>query len=422
MVNSNIRLSGKNLPIIIYFFSTLFMVFFSVNAIQNWQSLWAPGSIILACILPAIAVLVKNWSDLFKKNVWAIEFKFVLAITILGMLNICFSEDQFTSLKGMGLFLMSGILVFSISFSLFATKQIQKWFIYLCSFCFIILLGYGSFEFIQQFNIPEKGIYLFTGNAIPAGSLLILLSAGPLILLAKSNNNWHKLFWVFIVLSGAFLITLIAQRGPALTMVVMAFFLAATKRKGIWIFTMVSLALVGIGYQFADKVPLQFKSELLKKETLLVRMELYHIALDVLKEKPIFGLGFNSSLSRFIPDDYKAKIYPSDLNNSFQTMVVGIMVFDNMALSFLGEMGGIFTLAYIGLGVCLIINVSRSKNSDSTQTLLILVVLAGFFMHSMTFDSLKYPQLNWIFHSLLGLIARSKASDQEPQIHITPKY
>ena len=39
---------------------------------------------------------------------------------------------------------------------------------------------------------------------------------------------------------------------------------------------------------------------------------------------------------------------------------------------------------------------------------LLLIVVAGFIVHSMTFDSLKYPHLNWLFHSFLGLMAHSR--------------
>ena len=175
-----------------------------------------------------------------------------------------------------------------------------------------------------------------------------------------------------------------------------------------------ALILVGIGYQLTDKVPSQFKNELLRKETLLVRMEFYHIALEVIQEKPIFGLGFNSPLSRFIPSDYEPKTYPIRGDNSFTGMVSGVHVFDNMALCFLGETGGFFTMAYIGLGIYLILKtlVFRKRHSENyVQTLLIIAVLAGFIAHSMTFDSLKNPHLNWIFHSLLALIARNYVTD-----------
>ena len=193
-------------------------------------------------------------------------------------------------------------------------------------------------------------------------------------------------------------------------MIVIVFFMAAAKRKGIWLFTLVALILVGIGHQLSDRIPSQFKNELLRKETILVRMEFYHIALEVIREKPIFGLGFNSPLSRFIPSDYEPKIYPASGDNSFTSMVSGVHVFDNMALCFLGETGGGFTMAYIGLGLYLILNIfvfRKHHSGNYAKNLLIIAVLAGFAVHSLTFDSLKNPNLNWIFHSLLALFARN---------------
>ena len=414
-INSRVGQWIKNFAIYAYFFSTLFMVFFSVHAVQKWPSLWAQGAISLACIVPVIAVLFKVRPDLIGSKKWPVEIKFVLIIIVLGLLNICFSENQLASFKGMGLFLMSGILVFSISYFLFNSKQAQKGFFYLCSFCFVVLLVFGSFEFIQQINIPGKRILLFSSNPIPAGSLLILLSIGPLVLAAQAENRWEKFFWASCLLAGIVLIFLIAQRGPILALIAMIFVGAMICRNGAWVLLLVALVLAGMGYQFRDSALLLYKEKLLKKETVLVRMEFYYIALDVLKEKPVFGLGFNPSLLRFIHADYEPKIYPKDGKISFFSMARGINVFDNMFLSLVGEMGGLFALAYIGFLAYVLKNIGlvRSENANvRVHASLLLIVVAGFLLHSLTFDSLKYPHLNWIFHSLLGLMAHSQVFGQ----------
>jgi hypothetical protein len=414
-INSRAGQLINKISVTAYLFFTFFMVFFSVHAVQKWPGLWAPGTISLACIIPAIAVLFKVGPDLIGSNKWPIEIKFVLIIVVLGLLNICFSENQLASFKGMGLFLMSGILVFSISYFLFNSRQAQKSFFYLCSFCFLVLLVFGSFEFIQQINVPGKRILLFSSNPIPAGSLLILLSIGPLVLAAQAESRWEKFFWAFCLLAGILLIFLIAQRGPILALIVMIFFGTMICRNGAWVLIMVALVLAGIGYQFRDSALLIYKEQLLKKETVLVRMEFYYIALDVLKEKPVFGLGFNPSLLRFIPADYEPKIYPNDGKSSFVSMAQGINVFDNMFLSLVGEMGGLFALAYIGFLAYILRNIRlvRNKNINvRVHASLLAIVLVGFLLHSMTFDSLKYPHLNWIFHSLLGLMAHTQVFGQ----------
>ena len=414
-IKSKVAQLNKNLAIFVYFSSTLFIVFFSIHAVHEWPNLWAQGAISFACILPAIVVLFKIGPDLIRNEKWPVEIKFVLIIVVLGLLNICFSENQLASFKGMGLFLMSGVLPFSVSYYLFNSKQAQKGFFYLCSFCFVVLLVIGLFEFIQQINIPGERILLFSSNPIPAGSLLILLSVGPLILAAQAEYRWKKFFWGSCLLGGILLIILIAQRGPVLALIVMAFIGVMRYRKGAGVLILVALVLVGIGYQFGDNVPLRYKKQLLNKETVLVRMEFYYLVLDVMREKPVFGLGFNSSLSRFIPYDYESKIYSQHGKRSFYSISKGFQAFDNMFLSFLGEMGGLFTVTYIGLLAYILRNIYRDRKSNAHARVhisLLLIVIAGFWAHSMTFDSLKHPHLNWIFHSFLGLMAQSQAVRQ----------
>ena len=116
-INSRVGQWIKNFAIYAYFFSTLFIVFFSIHAVHEWPNLWAQGAISLACIVPAIAVLFKVGPDLIGSKKWPVEIKFVLIVFVLGLLNICFSENQLASFKGMGLFLMSGywFSVFHIS-------------------------------------------------------------------------------------------------------------------------------------------------------------------------------------------------------------------------------------------------------------------------------------------------------------------
>jgi len=406
---------NKNFPIIVYFISTLFMVFFSVHAVQRWPGHWAQVAISLACILPAIVVFFKMGPELIKNKKRPLEIKFVLIIVVLGLINICFSENQWESFKGMGLFLMSGILVFAVSYFVLNSRQAQEAFFYLCSFCFCVLLIFGAFEFFQQIRSSGGKILLLSSNPIPAGSLLTLLSVGPLFMFVQAEKKGGKVFWGSCLLAGIILIILIGQKGPVLALIVMAFVGIIGLRKASLVLILLALVIVGIGYQFKNDVPLQYKKQISKLETVLIRMEFYHVALDVVKEKPIFGLGFNSSLSRFIPPDYEAKIYSKQAGYAFYGATAGIRVFDNMFLCFLGEMGGAFTLVYMGLFAYILKNIAFNRENsafDRVQVSLLLLVIAGFFAHSMTFDSLKYPHLNWIFHSILGLMAHSQAFGQ----------
>lgn len=405
-----------NLPFFSYFFSTLFMVFFSVQAIHNWPDRLSQIAISSACILTTLLVLQKHTSELIHTKKWLKETKIVFIIMALGAFNIYFSEDRSASLKGMSLFLMSGILIFFSSFFLFQTRKNQKLFLWLCSLCFATLIIYGLFEFFQKGVYPEKRILLLATNPIPAGSLLILLATGPLLLLIETRIAWQKLPLSTFLLVGVLVVFLIGQRGPILALLVMGFIWAATRKRGAFIFSLIIIFLMGAGYLFRGEIPSHYTNQLLKKETILVRLEFYNVAWQVIQDKPFFGVGFNTPVRKYVPQNYKPLIYPADSKYTFPSIITGTETFDNMALFFLGQTGLLFSGAYGFLIIYLILNLNKRANENAyikPQSILLLIVLIGFTAHSMTFDSLRYPQLNWLFHSLLGLIANCSLLHQE---------
>ena len=403
---SKIKISG-----FVYLFATAFMIFFSVNAIHSWPNLWAQAAISLACICPALILLYEKPTYFFRANRWSIENKVILVIVLLGALNICFSENQPATFKGMVLFLISGILVFSVSCVLFESRNLKSNYIFLCSISFVIVVVFGFVEVISGESIlflTSAEAILFSHNPIPAGSLIILLSVGPLFSLTQNEVAWKKWFWIFSLAMGILLVILIGKRSPVLAIALMLLFFIVLTKKHLYVLILITMVLAGIGHQFKDSF---FVERYLNKETLLVRMEFYHVALDVLKEKPLFGIGFNSSLSRFVPFYYEPKVFPLNSDNSFQALVGGVFTFDNMFLCLLGEGGGLFTLAYICLGVILFkkfLNLGLLNMDSRLQVTLLLAVLVGFGVHSLAYDSLKYPHLNWLFHSLLAFVVHCR--------------
>ena len=426
MVANEIRNKIKDYPFFFYSLSTSFMVFLSIYAIQNWPNSWAQISISFACLLTLSATLKRELPNLLKSKIWPVEVKWVLIILFFGSLNVCFSENNWQSLKGMGLFLMSGISVFLTTFFLFQSEKNKEKFFLLCTFYFFILVIYGFFEFYQLLTIPYTRpnpplrILLFSSNPIPAGSILILLSLGPISLLTYFKSGWERNLLISSLVFGILVIILIEKRGPLLGLMLMTFLWAITNRKRLVAFLLTSLIAGGIIYNVKDQIPIELKNRMQNEQTVLVRLEFFFIAIEVLKEKPLFGLGFNSPLSKFIPNDYQAKIFPENKYKhktkhnynekiSFINMITGVTVFDNMALTFLGETGGLFSAAYFCLIFYLIKNKATYCREDEKRRFgLLLIVLSGFLVHSITFDSLKYPHLNWIFHSFLGLLAQSK--------------
>jgi hypothetical protein len=81
--------------------------------------------------------------------------------------------------------------------------------------------------------------------------------------------------------------------------------------------------------------------------------------------------------------------------------------FENIVLGFLIEFGGLFTILYFG-GILYFTFKNLSTNkllSSQKEFLIITAVFIGFAAMSFTFETLRFPNLNWAFHSLLGLIA-----------------
>ena len=71
------------------------------------------------------------------------------------------------------------------------------------------------------------------------------------------------------------------------------------------------------------------------------------------------------------------------------------------------ELGGLFSMVYFG-GIIYLVVISfkqlRAPPQKDLVGMFIISVLVGFAVVSCTFDTLRYPQLNWLFHSLLGLL------------------
>jgi len=91
-----------------------------------------------------------------------------------------------------------------------------------------------------------------------------------------------------------------------------------------------------------------------------------------------------------------------------------------VVLCFLGASGILFTMAYAGLVSIPLKNLflgNKLSSGHKNLRVILLTVLIGFFIHSLTYDSLKYPHLNWIFRSLLGILVNLIVFNQnKPEI------
>lgn len=378
--------------------STVFMIFFSISALQTWPRPWNRLSILVACLLPLTLVLVWKIPRLIRDKALQKQFVFIPIIIILGILNIVFSEDRPTTFKVMALFLISGIGIFVATSYLLNSRFRQTIFLWLCWGSFFALCVYGAMEYINK-----EPILLLSSNPIPAGSLLILLFVGP-FLLFPSSSWWLRFLQLSSIVFGVTVIVMIGKRGPISGLLGMAFLLPALLPwKKLWIIPLVALILVGTGYKMRNHLPASLRKNLITHASTRFRLESYPLAAHIFLKRPLFGIGLRSSMTEYLKD-YRLKFTK---NPAYSKYIQEWKTLENIILCGFVEMGGLFTITYIAFIIYLLRNLfrrTRDKPGKRLQAVLFLIPLVGFFIHSMTFDSLMFPHLNWIFHSFLGLM------------------
>jgi hypothetical protein len=381
-----------------YCVSTIFIVFFSISAVQIWPYPWNRISILTASLVPLLSVLVWKIPQLIRDKKLEKKFLFIFFIVILGILNIILSEDQSTTLKIMTLFLLSGMGAFIVSGWIITERSRQFIFLMLCWACLLAFCVYGTSEFLNK-----KPILLLSFNPIPAGSLLILLFVGP-FLLFLSSPRWLRFLQVLSIAFSMALIVMIGKRGPILGLLVMAFlFCTLLPWRKLWIIPLIALILLGSGYKIRNHLPLTLRLNLITHANTLFRLENYVFAAHIFFNKPLFGIGLRSPIAKYLKT-YRQKIIK---DSRYPRFISELKTLENIILCGFVEMGGIFSITYIALIIYLLRKLFSDTRDDSKKRLkakLLLIPLAGFFIHSMTFDSLMYPHLNWLFHSYLGLM------------------
>jgi hypothetical protein len=81
-------------------------------------------------------------------------------------------------------------------------------------------------------------------------------------------------------------------------------------------------------------------------------------------------------------------------------------------------MGGIFIAIYFG-GVTYLVIVFfknfRAPPQKNMAGMFTIAIMVGFAFLSCTFDTLRFPNLNWLFHSFLGLMVNLPQNSIEKQ-------
>jgi len=306
----------------------------------------------------------------------------------------------------MGLFLLSGGCVFWVSVSVLTQFKTQLIFFRLLSFCLFLISAYGIIEWAFLAGSPQT-MKLFSGNSLPAGSLIILLSSGPLIMLSHSQNLRELRIHAIGLALGVTVIFLLGKWGPIISVLAMLTFFSFLKLNNLRLLILTLILLLTTGVFIKNKTLLNLDDPTSKIHSILVRLELYRIGFRIFQEHPLVGIGFYSPLTRYVPEEYKSKFRPYDTDEFFHDVAKYVNTLDNMFLTLWVRTGSLFTLTYAAMIFYILIKPFRRRTKETlkeTFTPELMTVFGGFFIHSMTFDSLLFPHLNWLFHSLLGIV------------------
>ncbi|MFZ5448386.1 MAG: O-antigen ligase family protein [Thermodesulfobacteriota bacterium] len=302
---------------------------------------------------------------------------------------------------------------------LFTSSDRRRFFDWFCCACLAIIVPVElAFWLVKGYG---PGVFqLFTFHPIPLGTVIILLSSGPVGLLVSKAYKTRMLGGLLLFLGGI-LIFYAHKRGTWLAVAAMlglGLIFLVRRRK----YLVISLILV-----FALLFSLQcrrFYARLDPKVpryvSVLHRVELYNFARHIWETHPIMGIGLRPFTHARYLKDYQ--LYNQDLND-FSLIVEQLQTFDNMILTALVELGSLMTLLYLGLVIFIVVRYVRflwSSPTAATTDWYRILVIGGLAFHSLTYDSLLSPPVNWLFHVQLGIMAAypaaAKVLESEPVV------
>jgi O-antigen ligase len=387
----------QNLSFGAYCVSTLFIFIFSIEAINDWHPVAKKFSILFACILPSGMIILRHFPNWLESKVLPIEIKWILLILLLGLLSSIFSQNQWDTLKSTILFIFSGPLIFISTKLLLRQTKDRELFLLLASFILFLIGCFGLYEYVFSENI-----LLFSNNSLPASALLLLLSAPPMILLSRKNRSPKKYFHSLSLAFSAGLMILLAKKSLILSILFITSYFILSKISKNFRLLFLFLVVAGIAFSFTPKKI----SNLNLDSSYSLRAEAYFFGIKIFKENPLLGVGFKYN---FIPylDGYDPIIKKNLPEGLFYNFFRVNQTFENIVLGFLIEFGGLFTTLYFsGLLYFTFENLSKNNPLSSQKEFsIIIAVFIGFAAMSFTFETLRFTNLNWAFHSLLGLLA-----------------
>ena len=380
---------------------------------------WSPNILgeLLSRYTKAI-IFIFPWLMLWLAFSWQVvasrehrwEILLIISIIILGIVNVPLSDSPAKSLAPMRNFLLTGIFALWTSMFLVTDQRRRQVFDWFCAGALVVILPVEIINRLVYGNYGPHVFQIFTLHPIPLGTAIILLSPGPVRLIATKNST-ARLLGLLLVLLGGILIFLTHKRGTwlALAAMLLVWIIYLVRRRRYVILTLLLLVTLIL--------PLQIRRQIARLDpnvphygSVLHRLELYPFALHIWRIHPFMGIG----LRAFNHENYLAGYQQHNKAlGDFRQQIVTLQTFDNTLLTGLVEFGTVMTLFYLTLVTLILVKYCRRLRSFPESSPLDwyrVLVLLGFAIHSLTYDSIAVPPVNWLFHVQMGILAGYHAS------------
>jgi len=235
---------------------------------------------------------------------------------------------------------------------------------------------------------------------------LVLLSAGPIRMAGQTGGLRKAIAWT-LLMAGATVCFLAGSRFVVLlpfVLIPIYTVFRSMPRRVVAIALCVSLAVAGSFFAvFPKKIP-----KAVNYESTFYRIEAFPATWEILKEHSFLGIGIRTPRVAYL-QNYKPQ---SGLvgRPRFLAVVDRNVTWDNQYLSLLCGVGVPLTLLYLWLAGRLVRTYLRrawSKEVDHATERALTFALLASILHFAVHDGLFYPQINWLFHLLLGVGAFS---------------
>lgn len=283
--------------------------------------------------------------------------------------------------------------------------------------CLVGLIGIAALSLRHYAETGTVDYFLYS-RSHPLMQMLFLLSAGPIALLSRTRPL-QSLLGVLVLVG----------------MYITLYLIGVDDTRSAVLIPLAVLALLAIMASFGSRlVPAAFILMLLVScvvahySTALThrglgqyqeyRLESYPFSWHVMKSYPVAGIGLRTPRDGFLRDYHVVQPdYPDDL---FAREVRYLVTSENIFLTLMVGMGLPFLVLYgtalLTLMARLVRMVFRPPETAVFHPLALLLPLTASLLHALTTDVLLYPQVNWFFHVLLGLIPCRPAYALQPTV------